>query len=67
VNLMPEVIRHATVAREIARRLRENDARGEESALRELGAKVIEHLVEQNEILDRKLNGEPIPEGRRWT
>jgi len=36
---MPEVIRHATVAREIARRLRENDARGDEPALRELGAK----------------------------
>lgn len=33
------------VAREVARRLRENDAQGDEAALREMGAKCIELLL----------------------
>jgi len=44
---MNPFVSYPDVAREVARRLRENDARGDEPALRELGAKTIEHLVDR--------------------
>ncbi len=46
-----------TIAREVARRLRENDNRGSEQVLRNLGAKVIEDLVllveKQDEVITK--------------
>lgn len=44
---------YAAVASEVARRLREADARGDESNLRESGALTIEQLLEQNKAQAR--------------
>ena len=44
---------YASIAREVARRLRENDARGNAAQLRELGAQAIEHLCDLAERQQR--------------
>lgn len=40
------MMEYPVIAREVARRLRENDAHGDEAQLREMGAQAIEQLCE---------------------